>query len=172
MKQFNLDTWLQDKNRKVMTRDGREVTIEKTDIHIHGMSHMILGKYSDIYEIWHSNGRINYTGSDCNLDLFFADEEPESIEIPFGAKDSEFIRDEYYIPEGCEARIEGNKVIIEKIHKEEELTEFEKELVNIDKIASFIKYHAQEFVYISAHSGEAKINEFKLVEAMYKAMED
>lgn len=45
-------------------------------------------------------------------------------------------------------------------------------LVDIDKIASFIKYHAQEFVYISTHSGEAKINEFKLVEAMYKAMED
>lgn len=45
-----------------------------------------------------------------------------------------------------------------------------KGLVDIDKIASFIKYHAQEFVYISTHSGEAKINEFKLVEAMYKAM--
>lgn len=47
-----------------------------------------------------------------------------------------------------------------------------KGLVDIDKIASFIKYHAQEFVYISTHSGEAKINEFKLVEAMYKAMEE
>lgn len=47
-----------------------------------------------------------------------------------------------------------------------------KGLVDIDKIASFIKYHAQEFVYISTHSGEAKINELKLVEAMYKAMED
>lgn len=47
-----------------------------------------------------------------------------------------------------------------------------KGLVDIDKIASFIKYHAQEFVYISTHSGEAKINEFKLAEAMYKAMEE
>lgn len=57
-------------------------------------------------------------------------EKTKSIEIPFGAKDSEFIKDEYYIPEGCEARIEGNKVIIEKIQKEE-LTEFEKELINL-----------------------------------------
>ena len=81
MEQFNLDKWLKDKSRKIVTRDGREVTIEKTDIHIHGMSHMILGKYSDIYEIWHSNGRINYTGSDCNLDLFFADEEEEFTEF-------------------------------------------------------------------------------------------
>ena len=81
MKQFNLSEWLANPSRKVVTRDGREVTIEKTDIHIHGMSHMILGKYSDIYEIWYSNGRINYTGSDCNLDLFFADEEEELTEF-------------------------------------------------------------------------------------------
>ena len=81
MEQFSLEKWLQDKSRKIYTRDGREVTIEKTDIHIHGMSHMILGKYSDIYEMWHSNGRINYTGSDCNLDLFFADEEKELTEF-------------------------------------------------------------------------------------------
>ena len=47
-----------------------------------------------------------------------------------------------------------------------------KGLVDIDKIASFIKYHAQEFVYISIHSGEAKIDEFKFVEAMYKVMEE
>ena len=81
MEEFNLEEWLKDKSRKICTRDGREVTIEKTDIHIHGMSHMILGKYSDIYEIWHSNGRINYTGSDCNLDLFFANEEEELTEF-------------------------------------------------------------------------------------------
>ena len=75
MEQFSLEKYLENPSRKVVTRDGREVIIEKTDIHIHGMSHMILGKYSDIYEIWNSNGRINYTGSDCNLDLFFTDEE-------------------------------------------------------------------------------------------------
>ena len=27
MEQFNLDTWLQDKSRKVVTRDGEEVKI-------------------------------------------------------------------------------------------------------------------------------------------------
>lgn len=81
MKKFDLSLWLQDKSRKVVTREGIEVTIEMTDITIHGMSHMILGKYGDIYEIWHSNGRINYTGSNCNLDLFFPDEEKELTEF-------------------------------------------------------------------------------------------
>lgn len=36
------------------------------------------------------------------------------IEIPFGAKDSELIEATYHIPEGMEAVIEGDKVIIRK----------------------------------------------------------
>jgi len=36
------------------------------------------------------------------------------IEIPFGAKDSELLEESIYIPDGCYAVIEGNKVIIRK----------------------------------------------------------
>ncbi len=93
-----------------------------------------------------ANGTIKDNQDTCN-DLFFADEEkdiirvfksetdeePETIVIPFGAKDSEFISGTYTIPEGCKARIEGNKVIIEKIKREDELTEFEKEVKDLMK---------------------------------------
>ena len=41
-------------------------------------------------------------------------EEKDFIEIPFGAKDSELIEATYYIPEGMEAVIEDNKVVIRK----------------------------------------------------------
>ena len=36
-----------------------------------------------------------------------------------------------YFPEGCKAKIEGNKVIIERIKREDELTEFEKEVKDL-----------------------------------------
>ena len=129
MKQFNLSEWLKDKSRKVVTRRGNPVRILCTDCGVM-MSHPILTEIvcsgnAKVLEYHYIDG----TTQNKNNDLFFADEEEESrsIEIPFGAKDSEFIRDEYCIPEGCEARIEGNKVIIEKIQKEE-LTEFEEAL--------------------------------------------
>lgn len=44
----------------------------------------------------------------------------ESIEIPFGTKDSELKGWEYTIPEGYEARIEGNKVILKPKESEDE----------------------------------------------------
>ena len=135
MEQFDLEKWLQDKSRKVVTRDGRPVRILCTDAKAKDGCCIIAAIETDGEEEgyqFYKDGRAYFSKScieDC-ADLFFADEEPESIEIPFGAKDSEFVRDEYYIPEGCEARIEGNKVIIEKIQKEE-LTEFEKMLRHV-----------------------------------------
>lgn len=130
MEQFNLDTWLQDKSRKICTRDGRPVRIICTDRK--GKSGNIVGlvgKDESLIYVWNNDGK-HIVSEIPDNDLFFADEEekPQSIEIPFGAFDSEFIKDEYYIPEGCEARIEGNKVIIERVQKEDELTEFEKEV--------------------------------------------
>ena len=44
------------------------------------------------------------------------------FEIPFGAKDSELIEATYYIPEGMEAVIEDNKVVIRKKESEDEKT--------------------------------------------------
>ena len=42
------------------------------------------------------------------------EEDSDWSEIPFGAKDSEFIEGTYYIPDGCYAEIVGNEVVIKK----------------------------------------------------------
>lgn len=44
----------------------------------------------------------------------------KEIEIPFGAYDSELVEATYYIPDGMEAIIEGDKVIIRKKEGEDE----------------------------------------------------
>lgn len=133
MEQFSLEKYLENKSRKVVTRRGNPVRIICTD-RKHGEDELPIVFLEEIFNgefllACTKDGRGDYH-YDSQYDLFFADEEekPQSIEIPFGARDSEFIKDEYYIPEGCEARIEGNKVIIEKIQKEEELTELQKTL--------------------------------------------
>ena len=44
----------------------------------------------------------------------------KDIKIPFGAKDSELVEATYFIPEGMEAVIEGDKVIIRRKESEDE----------------------------------------------------
>lgn len=44
----------------------------------------------------------------------------KEIEIPFGAFDSELMHQEIYIPEGFEAEIKGNKIILKKTDSEDE----------------------------------------------------
>ena len=137
MQQFDLSLWLKDKSRKIVTRDGRVARIiccdaknSKPIIALVLTRSISQREFDELIVSYFNDGTYYGRATEDSLDLFFADEEPETIEIPFGAKDSEFIKDEYFIPEGCEARIEGNKVIIEKIQKEEELTEFEQEIKN------------------------------------------
>ena len=50
-------------------------------------------------------------------------------EIPFGAFDSELMHQEINIPEGFEATIEGNKIILKKIESDDE--KIRKELIDI-----------------------------------------
>lgn len=44
----------------------------------------------------------------------------KEIEIPFGAFDSELMHQEINIPEGFEAEIKGNKIILKKTESEDE----------------------------------------------------
>ena len=44
----------------------------------------------------------------------------DTIEIPFGAKNSELIEATYHIPEGMEAIVDGDKVVIRKKESEDE----------------------------------------------------
>lgn len=78
MEQFNLEEWLQDKSRKICTRDGRTVEILKVDAK---GNHPIIGVYQfsdteDMESSWRIDGRKTENGESF-LDLFFAGEDDE-----------------------------------------------------------------------------------------------
>lgn len=76
MKQFNLEEYLKNPSRKVITRDGRNVRIICTDRKGSGYSVVALYTMDNASEnccIYFPNGRM-YFGVDSCLDLFFATE--------------------------------------------------------------------------------------------------
>ena len=78
MEQFNLEKWLKDKSRKVVTRDGREVSIERTDLRGHFPILAIISNNSEDYDIpmtYNNKGKNIDTECEGIADLFFADEE-------------------------------------------------------------------------------------------------
>jgi len=84
MEQFSLDKWLQDKSRKVVTRDGRVVKILDTEFESGNGNKTVLAKciYNDkatVY-LYTTDGKANNLGETEN-DLFFADEEEELTEF-------------------------------------------------------------------------------------------
>ena len=77
MEQFNLDTWLQDKSRKVVTRQGKSVRIICTDRrHTDNWPIVALEDYGDGEFVIYANidGRTDMCSENIH-DLFFADEE-------------------------------------------------------------------------------------------------
>lgn len=55
----------------------------------------------------------------------------EEIEIPYGAKDSEFLEGVYYIPDGFHAEIDDNKVVIKKGKENSAWTEEDDKMFNL-----------------------------------------
>lgn len=79
MKQFNLEEYLKDPNKKVVTRDGRNVRIICTDRKGTEYSVVALCTMSNVSEdcyFYFPNGKM-YLSSDSCLDLFFAPEKHE-----------------------------------------------------------------------------------------------
>ena len=79
MKQFNLEEYLKDPNKKVVTRDGRNVRIICTDRKGTEYSVVALCTMSNVSEdcyFYFPNGKM-YLSSDSCLDLFFAPEKKE-----------------------------------------------------------------------------------------------
>lgn len=79
MKQFNLEEYLKDPNKKVVTRDGRNVRILCTDRK--GTEYSVvalctMSKGSEDCYFYFSSGKM-YLSSDSCLDLFFAPEKKE-----------------------------------------------------------------------------------------------
>lgn len=80
MKQFTVEEYQKNPNRKVITRDGRSVRIVCTDVM--GAIYPVLAVYKKdpTHEIWNSyttDGRLYTEGDDTHADLFFAPEKKE-----------------------------------------------------------------------------------------------
>lgn len=79
MKQFNIEEYKKNPNRKVITRDGRSVRIVCTDVM--GAIYPVLAVYKKdpTHENWNSytaDGKL-YTEVDTDSDLFFAPQKKE-----------------------------------------------------------------------------------------------
>lgn len=78
MEQFNLNKWLQDKSRKICTRDGRPVRIVCWDAPTKNPIYGFV-EGDDGITSWRKDGR--FSNLIDNVDLFFADEEGELTEF-------------------------------------------------------------------------------------------
>lgn len=79
MKQFNIEEYQKNPNRKVITRDGRSVRIVCADVM--GAIYPVLAVYKNdpTHESWNSytaDGKL-YTEGDTDSDLFFAPQKKE-----------------------------------------------------------------------------------------------
>lgn len=148
---FNLEKWLKDKSRKVVTRDGRSVRIICIDRK--GKSGNIVGLVGEdesLIYVWNNNG-IHIVSCMEENDLFFADEEEKTID------DTE-INSLAYLTEL------GYTCIPPK--KEEELTEFEKAIRNIlvryisnvDDFPATIKNEAKSLLDLARKELEPKLD--------------
>jgi len=90
MERFNLNTWLEDKSRKIVTRDGKKVRIICYDVKqgkddCYAPIIALVDKGEEIGETsyyYSEDGRFLISPNQThNLDLFFADEEEELTEF-------------------------------------------------------------------------------------------
>ena len=105
MKQFNLKEYLKDPNKKVVTRDGRNVRIICTDRQGGDRPILILCFESDGIERCFScfpNGR-RYVDIDSCMDLFFAPEKHEGWVNLYDHSESTYLGSVYSSKEVAEA---------------------------------------------------------------------
>lgn len=133
MEQFNLDTWLQDKSCKVVTRDGRPVRIVCWDVKsispiIGIIQDRLGGEFARNYAL---NGRYS-TQNESEYDLFFADDEKLNSIIDELKSYLEKTPKEQVEKDWKEIQDWYNHHFTNEEHNEEEkLTEFEKCVQNI-----------------------------------------
>ena len=105
MKQFDLEEYLKNPNKKVVTRDGRDARIICTDRR--GGDHPILAlctmsnESEDCY-FYFPNGRI-YLSADSCLDLFFAPEKHEGWVNLYNLSEGPYLGSVYSSKEVAEA---------------------------------------------------------------------
>lgn len=81
MEQFSLDTWLQDKSRKVVTRDGKPVRIVCWDLKCNTPIIAAIQWNQEREDCYCYNTKGRCANNEGELDLFFADEEDELTEF-------------------------------------------------------------------------------------------
>lgn len=119
MKQFNLDEYLKNPTRKVITRDGRPVKIHCTN---YTKNHLIIAEIegTNLSELFNKDGKWLYL-ADSEKDLFFAPEKHERWVNLYksGLGDYALGRDIYISKERAEAVASNNCVSTVKIEWEE-----------------------------------------------------
>ena len=113
-KRFELSDWLKDKSQKVVTRDGKPARVicwDRKDKLYPVIALIDSGCEDSELQYSYTKEGLSIEGCENWADLFI---ETDEVEIPFGAYDSELIRNEWTIPEGYTAKIEDGKVIVEK----------------------------------------------------------
>ena len=107
MKQFNLEEYLKDPNKKVVTRDGRNVRIICTDQKGTEYSVIALCTMSNESENLYSylpNGRMYLSaGADSCMDLFFAPEKKEGWVNLYNLSEGPYLGSVYSSKEVAEA---------------------------------------------------------------------
>ena len=105
MKQFDLKEYLKDPNKKVVTRDGRDVRIICTDRRKTIYPIIALCLMEDESEICHNylpNGK-EHVGEDSNDDLFFAPEKHEGWVNLYNLSEGPYLGSVYSSKEVAEA---------------------------------------------------------------------
>lgn len=112
MKQFNLEEYLKNPNKKVVTRDGRSVRIRCTDRKGEGQPIVALVKTPDRDEeyvgTYREDGRWSTSGCASDLDLFFATERKEGWANLYNRGNIDYIGCVYTSKEEAEEN-KGNK---------------------------------------------------------------
>ena len=109
MKQFDLEEYLKDPNKKVVTRDGRNVRIICTDRKGTEYSVVALCTMSNVSEdcyFYFPNGRM-YLSADSCLDLFFAPEKHEGWVNLFNLPEGTYLGRVYSSKEVAESMIKN-----------------------------------------------------------------
>ena len=107
MKQFNLNEYLKNPSRKVVTRDGRNVTIHCTNYYLKDRCIIAEIEGDNYSQPFNRNGKVQ--GHEITpLDLFFAPEKHEGwVNIFKGANSDYFMRDSRIFESKEEAEKEG-----------------------------------------------------------------
>jgi hypothetical protein len=139
MEPFSLNKWLQDKSRKVVTRDGREVRIICTDRKTSNNTNVI-GLAKNPYDVeqllvCNTDGQNVY--KELQNDLFFADEEEELTE--FEKVVQNILNEPHY--QDIQAVKQWSKTLLDLARKELR-PEFDKELDKAYKTQDDVVYRS------------------------------